>query len=131
MVSGWCVDGDYDKRCVPFGGLVLELLNEWFVDQVGKVAFFHVGAANVVIHSVLASDDQARFVRQRDDAAGSEVLVSVSAVSFGVEERREPIAHRKLARVSRFPRKAHDALSELLQRALRIVRTVACNYIAI
>ncbi len=116
-----------EKRCVAVGGLVVKRRDEWTIDELGKVALSHVGAAYVVVHSVFASGDQPCLVWQRDDSSRSQVLVLMPLVTIGVHIRGEPVADRQRTRVSRVPRKVHNAFSKLIKSELRIVGTVAGN----
>ena len=63
------------------------------VYQFGKIAPPHVGSVHVIVDAVLAANNQARFVRQRDNPAGSEVLVFMRTVAIDVAERGKPIAY--------------------------------------
>ena len=80
---------------MPVPWLVLERGDERILEQLAEVALSHVGAAHVVVHAILASNDQTSLVRQHDDPTRGEVLVFVSVVAIAVKKRREPIAHRQ------------------------------------
>src|SRR5262245_61466884 len=118
-----------EQRRVPVPWLVVERRNKRAVDQLGDVALSHGGTAYVIVDAILAADNKPRFVRQRDDPAGGEVLVFVGGVAVDVAERREPITGPKRTRVPRVPRETNDTLAELVEPKLGMVGAVARHYV--
>src|SRR5439155_1167091 len=87
------------------------------------------GAVDVIVDAILAPNDQAAAIRHRDDAAGCDVLVSMGAVAFAIEERSEPIGDRQRTGASGVPGEFHNAFAQLVEPELRMIGAVAGSHV--
>src|SRR3954454_20489686 len=58
-----------EEGSVSVRWLIVVGRDELVINQLGKVALSHVGAANMVVHPILASDDQPGIIWNDDDSS--------------------------------------------------------------